>query len=68
MELLTTSEAAERFDVKSVTIRIWAYRGKITPVRDPAGELVRHPETGEHVYRLIDVAKAEHATRRRARR
>ena len=68
MEFLTTSQAGEWFDIAASTVRVWAHRGRISPLRDPAGNVIRHPETGERVYRLIDLAKAEHATRKRARR
>jgi len=68
MEPVTTSQAAESMGVAPATIRSWAHRGHITPITNPAGQTVCHPETRERVYWLTDVAKAEHATRRRARR
>ena len=57
--LLTASEAAEFADVTVQAIINWRNRGHL----QPAGH--RH---GRPVYRLLDVAKAEHATRTRARR
>ncbi|HEX8866695.1 MAG TPA: hypothetical protein VF821_13650 [Lentzea sp.] len=68
MEFVTTSEAAESQGVSVTTIRVWASRGRIAAVRGPDGTPIRHPVTGECLYALLDVAKAEHATRRRARR
>lgn len=65
---VTTSEAAESMGVAPATVRSWAHRGHIAAITDREGQLVRHPETGECVYWLLDVARAEHATRRRARR
>lgn len=59
--LLTTAEAAERMGVKPVTIRQWVARGHLTA----AGRL---PAGGPSVYRLEDLAKAEEATRGKARR
>lgn len=55
--LLATDEAAEYAGVEAGTIRQWAYRGHLAPYeRDHAGR----PR-----YRLLDVAKAEHAARSR---
>lgn len=69
---LTTAEAARHADrarqaltagaahIKPATIRQWASRGHLT-----AHGLT---ENGHATYRLADVARAEHATRRRALR
>lgn len=67
--LITAAEAADLCDVSVVTIRGWANRGYLTR----AGERAKLPvagvnAAGHKVYRLIDVAKAEQATRERARR
>jgi predicted site-specific integrase-resolvase len=67
-EPVTTRQAAEEMGVAPKTIRSWVHRGHLTPVTGPEGQPVRHPDTGEHVYWLLDVAKAELATRARARR
>ena len=67
-EYVTTSQAADLAHVQPATIRQWARRGHLEPVRRPDGEVARHPDTGETMFRLLDVAKAEHSTRRRARR
>ncbi|MGW7350965.1 MerR family transcriptional regulator [Streptomyces sp. NPDC054784] len=57
---LTTSEAAELAGVKPQTISMWAKRGKLTA----AGQ----DENGRPLYWQVDVARAESATRARARR
>lgn len=55
--LLTTTEAAEHAGVASGTIRSWAARGYLAAAgRDGQGR---------PLYRLLDIAKAERATRER---
>lgn len=71
-ELVNTTVAARLAKVAPATITTWARRGYI----DMDGERVRLPVadwTTYHgrrapLYRVIDVAKAEQATHRRARR
>lgn len=58
--LITSTEAATLCGVSGETIRSWAHRGLI----NPSG--IDHK--GRKLYRLLDVAKAERATRDRARR
>lgn len=58
--LITASEASTLCGVALCTISAWTARGKLTP----AGLDHR----GRKLYRLLDVAKAERATRKRARR
>lgn len=58
--LLTTRQAADLAGVTPATIRQWASRGHLT-----AKGLDDH---GRALYLLIDVAKAENATRKAARR
>jgi predicted site-specific integrase-resolvase len=58
--LLTTREAAEICRVKIDTVRKWVRRGHL--------ERVGLDENGWPVYLAVDVAKAEYATRVRARR
>lgn len=55
--LLATDEAAEYAGVKPGTIRQWAYRGYLAPHE--------HDHAGRPKYKLLDVAKAEHAARSR---
>lgn len=67
--LITAGEAAGLCGVRAVTIRAWASRGYV----DRHGDRVLLPVSGRdrqgrNLYRVIDVAKAEHATRERARR
>lgn len=67
--LITAGEAAGLCGVRAVTIRNWANRGYL----DRAGTRVMLPVSGRdrqgrNLYRVLDVAKAEHATRSRARR
>lgn len=57
---ITAREAAAIAGVNVATIRSWVSRGHLTA----AGR----NEQGHPVYRLLDVAKAERATRDRARR
>lgn len=58
--LVTATEAARHAGVAAATVRSWASRGHL----QPAGR----DEQGRPLYRLIDVAKAERATREQARR
>jgi hypothetical protein len=58
--LLTATQAAGYAGVTRQAIINWRNRGHLTA----AG----HDPAGRPLYRLLDVAKAEHATRRRARR
>lgn len=67
--LITADEAARHCGVTAKTVRAWANRG----YTDPTGKRVQLPvsgcdRSGRRLYRLLDVAKAEHATRARARR
>jgi DNA-binding transcriptional MerR regulator len=57
---LTASQAAKYAGVTVQAIVNWRNRGHLHPVA--------HSSDGRPLYRLLDVAKAEHATRRRARR
>lgn len=58
--LITASEAATLCGVSTDTIYVWVHRGTLSP----AGL----DERGRKLYRLLDVAKAERATRDKARR
>lgn len=57
---ITASEAAALCGVALCTITKWVREGRI----EPCGLNIQ----GRKVYRLLDVAKAERATRERARR
>lgn len=59
-DLITTTQSATLCGVTAAAIRQWAARDLITA----AGI----DERGRKLYRLIDIAKAEKATRTRARR
>ena len=66
--LVTAEEAANICGVRSVTVRQWASRG-YGPAKGRAKlEPIGRDERGRNLYRLLDVAKAEHATRCLARR
>lgn len=58
--LLTASEGARYAGVTRYAVSKWRARGHLTPAS--------HDPSGRPLYRLIDIAKAEHATRKRARR
>lgn len=67
--LITAEEAAALCGVSSRAVKNWANRGYV----DKTGSRVRLPvagrdRQGRNLYRQIDVAKAEYATRERARR
>ena len=57
--LLTASEAAQHAGVTVEAILNWRRRGHLT---------IAGHKNGRPAYTLLDVAKAEHATRKRARR
>lgn len=59
-ELISTTEAARIAGVTVAAISKWRERGQLTP----AG----HDKSGRPLYRFLDVAKAERATRDQARR
>lgn len=56
---ITATEAADYCGVRLCTITKWVREGRLAPVD------IRQ---GRKYYRILDVAKAEHATRKRARR
>ena len=58
--LLTASEGARYAGVTRYAVSKWRARGHLTPAE--------YDQAGRPLYRLIDLAKAEHATRKRARR
>lgn len=58
--LVTTNDAATLCGVSAQAIRMWANRGLLTATG--------LDERGRKLYKLIDVAKAERATRAKARR
>lgn len=57
---LTTAEAAELAQVDRATVRQWKARGHLSPAS--------YDRRGRPLYRALDVAKAERATREKARR
>lgn len=59
-DLITANEAASLCGVSAQAVRMWALRGILTA----SGMDAR----GRKLYKLIDVAKAERATRDKARR
>lgn len=68
-ELITATEAARRLQVTVAAVTNWATRG----YRSETGEKVVLPvrglnERGHKLYRFIDVALAERATREHAKR
>ena len=65
--LLTAKEAAGYAGVSIAVICKWRERGHLPVARDAEGMEIRD-ERGRPRYRLLDVAKAENATRQRAER
>ena len=63
--LLTAKEAAGYAGVSIAVICKWRERGHLPIATDAKGNEIRD-ERGRPRYRLLDVAKAENATRRRA--
>lgn len=57
---ITATEAAKLCGVALCTITKWVRQGRIHPVG-------LNPQ-GRKLYRLLDIAKAEHSTRNKARR
>lgn len=73
--LITSSEASHLAGVSVAAICNWRERGYLAPDPDHPGKQKRvhltpagHDRRNRPLYRWIDVAKAEHATRTRARR
>lgn len=65
--LLTTAQAAALCRVKPGTIRLWVHRRHLDYARDAAGDPLVDDD-GLRLFRQLDVARAEHATRERANR
>lgn len=65
-DLLTTKQAAFLAGVKPQAIRMWVKRGHLEVAKYDGKEI--RDERGNPRYWRLDVAKAEHATRKRARR
>ena len=65
--LLTAKQAAQYAGVSIPVICKWRERGHLPVATDERGIEIRD-ERGRPRYRLLDVAKAENATRQRAER
>ena len=65
--LLTASEAARYAGVTRSAVTKWRERGHLPVATDENGREIRDGH-GRPRYRLLDVAKAEHATSKAARR
>jgi len=63
--LLTAKEASGYTGLKVTTICKWRERGHLPVATDEHGEEIRNAK-GQRLYRLLDIAKAEHATSERA--
>jgi hypothetical protein len=66
--LITTDQAATLCGVSAVTVRQWASRGYLTAAGDRVKLPVARREGRALLLNPVEVAKAEHATRERARR
>lgn len=65
-QLLTYEEAAQASGIRVDTLRVWRNRGHLPQARDRKGRPLYRGRSP--LFRLIDVARAEYATRHRARR
>ena len=65
--LLTAKEASGYAGVSIAAICKWRERGHLPVATDEQGNEIRDKQ-GRPFYRLLDVAKAENATRQRAER
>lgn len=65
--LINAEQAADLCQVRVTTIRQWVHRGHLSPAVGADGEALTD-EQGRKLYRQLDVARAEHKTRHRARR
>ena len=65
--LWTVAEAADQMGVSESAIRKWVHRGHLPVARNHDGEEIRDPQ-GRPRFHPIEVARAEHLTRERARR
>jgi hypothetical protein len=65
--LWTVAEAAEHAHVSEATVRSWVFRGHLSVARNHDGQEIRDPQ-GRPRFNPLDVARAEFATRERARR
>lgn len=65
--LWTVTDAATHAKVTEATIRSWSHRGHLPVARDHLGREIRDRQ-GRPRFRPLDVARAEGATRARARR
>jgi DNA-binding transcriptional MerR regulator len=65
--LLTASEVARYAGVSVQAVINWRERGHLNPAVDDDGNEILD-DHGHRMYRLLAAAKAEHATRKRARR
>ena len=63
--LLTATEASEYTGLKVTTICKWRERGHLPVATDEHGSEIRNSK-GQRLYRLLDIAKADHATGKRA--
>lgn len=65
-QLLTYEQAARQAGVDPTVVRMWRHRGHLKVATDERGREIRRGRSP--LFRLLDVAKAEHATRNSARR
>lgn len=65
--LWTVAEAAEHAKVSEATVRSWVHRGHLPLARAGCGREIRD-RSGRPRFNPLDVARAEFATRERARR
>lgn len=66
--LITVSQAAQLCGVKPVSVRNWTTRGYLTRTGETRKLPVARREGRTLLLDPVEVAKAEHATRERARR
>lgn len=65
--LWTVAEAARHANVSEATVRSWVHRGHLPLARNTEDQEIRDAQ-GRPRFNPLDVARAEFATRERARR
>lgn len=65
-QLVTYQQASHLYGISVDTLRMWRYRGHLPQATNKNGRPLRRGR--QPLFRLVDIARAEKATRQRARR